>query len=78
MLQQKMAEVGLDEEEYWWYVDLRRYGSVPHAGYGAACPTARRRTRGLTATARSSRYCFGIDRVASFDPPTRPHDPDPP
>jgi len=34
MLQQKMAEVGLDEEEYWWYVDLRRYGSVPHAGYG--------------------------------------------
>ena len=24
----------LDEEEYWWYRDLRRYGSVPHAGYG--------------------------------------------
>jgi len=34
MLQTKMAEVGLSEEDYWWYLDLRRYGSVPHAGYG--------------------------------------------
>jgi asparaginyl-tRNA synthetase len=24
----------LKPEEYWWYVDLRRYGSVPHAGFG--------------------------------------------
>jgi asparaginyl-tRNA synthetase len=24
----------LSEKDYWWYVDLRRYGSVPHAGYG--------------------------------------------
>ena len=24
----------LSEEDYWWYVDLRRYGSVPHAGFG--------------------------------------------
>ena len=24
----------LDPHEYWWYVDLRRYGSVPHAGFG--------------------------------------------
>lgn len=33
-LQQKMADAGLSEEEYWWYLDLRRYGSVPHSGYG--------------------------------------------
>ena len=33
-LREKMAEAGLSEEEYWWYVDLRKYGSVPHAGYG--------------------------------------------
>jgi len=25
---------GLKEEDYWWYLDLRRYGSVPHAGFG--------------------------------------------
>jgi asparaginyl-tRNA synthetase len=29
-----MHEHGLSEEDYAWYVDLRRYGSVPHAGYG--------------------------------------------
>jgi asparaginyl-tRNA synthetase len=29
-----MQKQGLDEETYRWYVDLRRYGSVPHAGYG--------------------------------------------
>jgi asparaginyl-tRNA synthetase len=33
-LLEKMGEVGLDPEDYWWYLDLRRYGSVPHAGYG--------------------------------------------
>mmetsp|Transcript_56179 Transcript_56179/g.111540 ORF Transcript_56179/g.111540 Transcript_56179/m.111540 type:complete len:541 (-) Transcript_56179:285-1907(-) len=30
----KMADAGLREEDYSWYLDLRRYGSVPHAGYG--------------------------------------------
>ena len=29
-----MRRHGLSEEAYWWYVDLRRYGTVPHAGYG--------------------------------------------
>ena len=24
----------LEPEDYWWYVDLRRYGTVPHAGFG--------------------------------------------
>ena len=30
----RMAECHLNPDDYWWYVDLRRYGSVPHAGFG--------------------------------------------
>jgi len=34
VLLERMSECGMDPEEYWWYVDLRRYGSVPHSGFG--------------------------------------------
>lgn len=34
LLQQRLQASGLDPEEYWWYLDLRRYGTVPHAGFG--------------------------------------------
>ncbi len=33
-LQARMAEAGLDDAPYWWYLDLRRYGTTPHAGFG--------------------------------------------
>lgn len=29
-----MIETGLNPTEYWWYLDLRRYGTVPHGGFG--------------------------------------------
>jgi len=34
ILKARMDEVGLDEKDYWWYMDLRKYGGVKHAGYG--------------------------------------------
>jgi len=34
VLRQRMDEQGLDAENYGWYLDLRRYGTVPHAGFG--------------------------------------------
>jgi len=33
-LDRRLAELGLDPHHYWWYRDLRRYGTVPHAGFG--------------------------------------------
>ncbi len=33
-LKRRMVECGLNPEEYWWYLELRKYGSVPHAGFG--------------------------------------------
>jgi len=34
VLLRRLRETGLDEKPYWWYLDLRRYGTVPHSGFG--------------------------------------------
>ena len=34
VLDARIEEMGLEKEEYWWYRDLRKYGTVPHAGFG--------------------------------------------
>ena len=34
VLLQKMREMGVDEKELWWYLDTRKFGSVPHSGFG--------------------------------------------
>ena len=34
VLKKRIKESGIDEDEIWWYLDLRKYGSVPHSGFG--------------------------------------------
>ncbi|MFZ4832694.1 asparagine--tRNA ligase [Rouxiella sp. Mn2063] len=34
VLDARLEEMGLNKEDYWWYRDLRRYGTVPHSGFG--------------------------------------------
>ena len=34
VLEENMDRHGIRKEEYWWYIELRKYGSVPHSGFG--------------------------------------------
>ena len=34
VLIKRMEELGLNPDDYWWYLDLRKYGTVPHSGFG--------------------------------------------
>jgi asparaginyl-tRNA synthetase len=34
ILEKRIEEIGIEAESIWWYLDLRRYGTVPHAGFG--------------------------------------------
>lgn len=34
VLKERMAELGLNEEDYWWYLELRKYGGTKHSGFG--------------------------------------------
>jgi asparaginyl-tRNA synthetase len=34
VLTERMVQSGLNPDDYWWYLDLRRFGTVPHAGFG--------------------------------------------
>ena len=54
-LEGRLREVGLPLEAYWWYLDLRRYGSVPHAGFGLGFE-------------RLVQYCTGLDNIRDAIP----------
>lgn len=33
-LKERVAEVGINEKDVWWYLDTRKFGSAPHSGFG--------------------------------------------
>jgi len=47
-LLQRMEESGLDPKDYWWYLDLRRFGGAPHAGFGLGFERAVMYITGMT------------------------------
>ena len=55
VLDQRLDEAGLSKDEYWWYRDLRRYGTVPHAGFGL----------GLE---RAIQYATGVENIRDVIP----------
>jgi len=48
VLQQRMLEMGLSEKDYWWYLELRKYGTVPHSGFGLGLERAVQFITGMT------------------------------
>ena len=48
VLTERMLASGLKTEDYWWYLDLRRFGTVPHAGFGLGLERMVQDTTGLT------------------------------
>ena len=55
VLERRIAELGMDPETYWWYLDLRRFGSVPHAGFGLGFE-------------RMVRFCTGMGNIRDVIP----------
>lgn len=48
VLERRMAELGMNRDVYWWYLDLRRYGTAPHAGFGLGFERALQYVTGTT------------------------------
>ena len=47
-LKARIVEIGQNPEDYWWYLDLRKYGSVPHSGFGLGFERAMMYITGMT------------------------------
>jgi asparaginyl-tRNA synthetase len=54
-LDARLAEMKLDPKDYWWYRDLRRYGTVPHAGFGLGFE-------------RAMQYLTGVENIRDVIP----------
>lgn len=55
LLEGRIRELGMDPENYWWYADLRRFGTVPHAGFGLGFE-------------RMVRFCTGMANIRDVLP----------
>jgi len=55
VLDRRIAEMNLIAKDYWWYRDLRRYGTVPHAGFGLGFE-------------RAIQYATGIENIRDVIP----------
>ena len=55
VLEGRIRETGMDPKDYWWYCDLRRFGSVPHAGFGLGFE-------------RMVRFCTGMGNIRDVIP----------
>jgi len=55
VLDRRLDELELPREDYWWYRDLRRYGTVPHAGFGLGFE-------------RAIQYATGVDNIRDVIP----------
>ncbi len=55
VLDARLDEMGLKKDDYWWYRDLRRYGTVPHAGFGLGFE-------------RAIQYLTGVDNIRDVIP----------
>ena len=55
VLEKRIEAMGMKKEDYWWYLDLRRFGSVPHAGFGL----------GLE---RTVQFCTGMANIRDVIP----------
>ena len=55
VLDARLAEMDLPTEDYWWYRDLRRYGSCPHAGFGLGFE-------------RAIQYATGVENIRDVIP----------
>ena len=54
ILESRIRELGMNPEDYWWYCDLRRYGSCRHAGFGLGFE-------------RMVMYCTGISNIRDVE-----------
>ncbi len=64
VLTRRMNEAGIDLEEYGWYLDLRRYGTVPHAGFGLGFERLVQFTTGM----KNIREVIPFPRTPGFAP----------